>query len=69
MGLVINWFSKKFEQEADIAAAKKLIAQGKKDVVENYLNQLKEMSNNETSSSVWFQSIQNQIDYLQTIVN
>ncbi len=68
-GLVAIQFSKKFEQEADIAAAKKLIAQGKKDVVEHYLNQLKEISDHETSGSMWFQSIQNQIDYLQAVVN
>ncbi len=69
-----------FEKEADIATARKLIVQGKKDVVEHYLDRLKEMKeilvNKEIKeildygkcNSTQSQSIQNQINYLQAVV-
>ncbi len=70
LGLIVPWYTKRCEKEADILAAQKLCELGKADVVENQITQINAEADQEVdSSSTWFCTLQEQRDYLQKVID
>ncbi len=69
LGLIVPWYAKLCEKEADIKAAQKLCVLGKNNIVKHMIDQLSsELDQVENSSSLLFPSISEQITYLQEII-
>jgi len=70
VGILIPHMVKKDEKDADILAAQTLWNQGKEELVQHHINELKKIAGQQTksSSSIWFKSVSEQINYLQFIL-
>ncbi len=69
LGLIVPWYAKLCEKEADIKAAQKLCTLGKKDIVKHQIAQLSsELDQGNNCSSLFFPSINDQVTYLQEII-
>ncbi len=69
-GMLISYIIKEHEKDADILAAQTLYNQGKIEPVQHHINELKKIASQQTnnSSSIWFKSVPEQINYLQSIL-
>jgi len=69
LNLIVPWYAKLCEKNADIKAAQKLCTLGKNDIVEHQIAQLSsELDQEVNNSSLLFPSIKDQVSYLQEII-
>lgn len=70
MGTLIPLIIREHEEDADILAAQTLCNKGKIKIVQYHIDLLKKTENQQKNnvSSIWFKSVQKQINYLQSIL-
>ncbi len=68
LGIIVPWYAKLCEKEADIKAAQKLCTLGKNNVVEHQIAQLSSELDQGNSPSLFFPSINDQVTYLQKTI-